>query len=58
VWIEIEKPLQRNQAHEMSLPSGEVWIEISSALPHPRPAPSLPSGEVWIEILFHHPKYI
>ena len=34
-----------------SLPSGEVWIEISVPPPRPRTRrPSLPSGEVWIEI--------
>ena len=37
----------------LSLPSGEVWIEIPESVSRSSPfGPSLPSGEVWIEI-FH-----
>jgi len=34
----------------MSLPSGEVWIEIQADAENGGCVGSLPSGEVWIEI--------
>ncbi len=38
----------------MSLPSGEVWIEITGKRRGCESYPSLPSGEVWIEISARH----